>query len=506
MQAVILAGGKGTRLAERLGGLPKPLVDVCGTPLLERQLDALFSSGIEEVLLLVNHRADLIQSFVDSHPMAAKITLVDDGEPQGTAGALLAALPLLRERFVVVYGDTLFDIDLPHFIETHHRAGADVSLLVHPNDHPADSDLVEVDGDGWIQAFHGYPHPPASAFGNLVNAAMYVCERRALEAWADFDTPSDLAKNLFPHMLAAGARLLGYESYEYIKDLGTPERLDKVERHLRMGRVARASRRAPQRAVFVDRDGTLNVPAGYIKHPDQLVLIAGAAEGVRRLNEAEYRVVLATNQPVLARGECDDATMRRIHARLQTDLGHSGAYLDRVLMCPHHPQSGFPGEVSALKGECDCRKPKPGMLLAAAADLNIDLTRSWMVGDASTDMACAAAAGVTSVLVLTGDAGQDGRVSFAPDFVVADFGQAAELIVKRAPALMEAIASELGDPEETAILLDGTEQARRSVQAVLRMSPKAERPTNTSRRTSRTGPARLNADALSARFFKDIGR
>lgn len=505
MQAVILAGGKGTRLAERLEGRPKPLVDVCGTPLLDRQLDALFSNGIEEVLLLVNHRADLIQSCVDAHPMAAKIALVDDGEPRGTAGALLAALPLLRERFVVVYGDTLFDIDLPHFVETHRQAGADVSLLVHPNDHPADSDLVEVDGDGWIQAFHGYPHPPASAFGNLVNAAMYVCERRALEAWADFDTPSDLAKNLFPRMLASGARLLGYESYEYIKDLGTPERLDKVERHLRTGRVARASRRAPQRAVFVDRDGTLNVPAGYIKDPDQLVLIAGAAEGVRRLNEAEYRVVLATNQPVLARGECDDATMRRIHARLQTDLGRSGAYLDRVLMCPHHPQSGFPGEVSALKGECDCRKPKPGMLLAAAADLNIDLTRSWMVGDASTDMGCAAAAGVTSVLVLTGDAGQDGRVSFVPDFVVADFGQAAELIVKRIPALMEAIASELGDRDEAAILLDGTEQAKRAVQAALRMSPRAERPTNTSRSNSRTGPARLNADALSACFFKGIG-
>lgn len=506
MQAVILAGGKGTRLAERLGGRPKPLVDVCGVPLLERQLDALFSTGIEEVLLLVNHRADLIQSFVDAHPMSARIALVDDGEPQGTAGALLAALPLLRERFVVVYGDTLFDIDLPHFIEAHIQAGADISLLVHPNDHPADSDLVEVDGEGWIQAFHGYPHPPASAFGNLVNAAMYVCERRALEPWADFDTPSDLAKDLFPRMLAAGAGLLGYESYEYIKDLGTPERLDKVERHLRTGRVARASRRAPQRAVFVDRDGTLNVPAGYIKEPDQLVLIEGAADGVRRLNEAEYRVVLATNQPVLARGECDDATMRRIHARLQTDLGRAGAYLDSVLVCPHHPHSGFVGEVRALKCECDCRKPKPGMLLAAAADLNIDLSRSWMVGDASTDMACAAAAGVASVLVLTGDAGQDGRVSFAPDFIVADFGEAAELIVKRVPALVEALAFELGDRDDDALLLDGTEQARRSVQAALRMMSQVERPTDASPSNVRAGPARLNADAIIARFFKDIGR
>ncbi|MNE55751.1 hypothetical protein D3C80_1506060 [compost metagenome] len=120
-------------------------------------------------------------------------------------------------------------------------------------------------------------------------------------------------------------------------------------------------------------------------------------------------------------------------------------------------------------------------------------------------MACAAAAGVTSVLVLTGDSGQDGRVSFAPDFVVADFAQAAELIVKRIPDLMEALASELGDGDEAAIVLDGTEQARRSVQAALRMSSQAKRPIDASRSNVRTGPARLNADALSARFFKDIG-
>lgn len=302
MQAVILAGGKGTRLAERLRGQPKPLVDVCGQPLLRRQLDSLFAQGVEEVLLLVNHRADLIQAFVDSHPLAKRITLVDDGDPRGTAGALLAAFPLLRDRFVVIYGDTLFDVDIGRFVAAHDQAGADVSLLVHPNDHPADSDLVEVDGQGWIRAFHGYPHPPTSAFGNLVNAAMYVCERQALAPWVDFPFPSDLAKNLFPRMLASGARLLGYESYEYIKDLGTPERLDKVERHLLTGRVARASRREPQRAVFVDRDGTLNVPAGYITDPGRLHLFTGVAESIRRLNDAEYRVVLATNQPVLARG------------------------------------------------------------------------------------------------------------------------------------------------------------------------------------------------------------
>jgi len=503
MQAVILAGGKGTRLADRLGGRPKPLVDVCGEPLLKRQLDVLFANGIEEVLLLVNHRADLIQAFVETHPLAAQIALVDDGEPRGTAGALLAVLPQLQERFLVVYGDTLFDIDLQHFIDAHDRAGADVTLFLHPNDHPADSDLVEVDDGGWIQRFHSYPHLPEARLGNLVNAAMYVCERSVFERWKAFGVPADLAKHLFPRMLDEGARLLGYESYEYIKDLGTPSRLDKVERHLREGRVARASRRVRQKAVFVDRDGTLNVSAGHINAPDQLVLLPGAAEGIRRLNEAEYRVVLATNQPVLARGGCDEAMMRRIHAKLETDLGREGAYLDDIRLCPHHPHSGFPEEVRLLKRECDCRKPKPGMLLSAANDMGIDLSQSWMIGDSSTDMACAASAGVASILVLTGDAGRDRRVAFWPDFVASDIGEAVDIIVRRVPALIKGLAVELDGFGEGPISLAAAEgQSGRSLLAVLRMMPQTKGRL-VYQGQGQASAVRLDARDLADRFLKD---
>lgn len=502
MQAVILAGGKGTRLAERLQGRPKPLVDVCGEPLLKRQLDLLFSQGIQEVVLLVNHRADQIAAFVDTYAHRERVSVVDDGEPKGTAGALLAAMRRLRERFLVVYGDTLFDIDLQRLVAVHDQRQADVTLLIHPNDHPADSDLVELDGEGWIRAFHGYPHPAGAALGNLVNAAMYVCERRALAEWEDLSTPSDLAKDLFPRMLARGARLFGYETYEYIKDLGTPRRLDKVERHLREGVVARARRNLPQRAVFVDRDGTLNFLSGHIRIPEQLVLLPGAASGVRRLNDAEYRVVLVTNQPVLARGECDDQTMRRIHAKLQTDLGDEGAYLDRIELCPHHPDSGFPGEVALLKRPCDCRKPEPGMLLAAAADMNIDLAQSWMVGDTSRDVACAARAGVTSILVKTGEAGLDGFTESLPDFVMEDLEAAADLIVRRAPALVEFLAEETqGGARGDVVLSGGSEQDRRSVRAALRMMPCATVLEATNHQGGNASIS-LDVDSLAQRFLK----
>lgn len=409
VQAIILAGGKGTRLASRLNGKPKPLVDVDGTPLLRRQIEALVQSGCDDIVLLVNHAADQIEAFVAQLDLPVKVTLIDDGDPRGTAGATLACLDRLHDRFIVVYGDTLFDLDIAHMLADHARSGAQATLLLHPNDHPADSDLVEIDEAGWVRAFHSYPHPPGAWLRNLVNAAFYVVDRSLLEPWVGRMQAGDFAKNLFPALVAEGARIRGYVSFEYIKDIGTPARLDKAENHLRSGVVARARRCTPQRAVFLDRDGTLNHLRGHLSRAEDLELIEGAGEAVRRLNEAEYRVVLVTNQPVLARGEVDEAGLARIHARLESELGKAGAYLDAIHYCPHHPHAGYPGEVSALKRECDCRKPATGMVMAAAEAMNIDLAQSWMIGDSTADIAMAQAAGLRSVLVDTGERGADGK-------------------------------------------------------------------------------------------------
>ena len=430
IQAVILAGGKGTRLAERLNGRPKPLIDVDGVPLLARQLTQLAQFGVDEAVVLVNHAADQIETFLQGWSAPGlTVRLVDDGDPRGTAGAVLACLDQLRDRFLVVYGDTLFDIDVAAFLRTHEASGADATLFLHPNDHPADSDLVEVDDDGRIIGFHGYPHPPGAYLPNLVNAAFYCLERRALEPFRDAATPHDFAKDLFPRMLAGGARMQGYKSFEYIKDLGTPKRLDKVERHLRTGVVARARLVERQAAVFVDRDGTLNELRDYVRKAEDLTLLPGVPEAVHKLNDAELRVVVVTNQPVIARGETSPAEMRRIHAKLDSELGAGGAYVDALYFCPHHPDGGFPGEVAALKFDCGCRKPKTGLIDRAVDDLNIDLARSWLIGDSTSDMLAARRAGLRSVLVLTGEGGRDGKYVVEADMVAPTFAEAVDLVV-----------------------------------------------------------------------------
>lgn len=444
-QAVILAGGKGTRLASRLAGKPKPLVEVGGVPLLQRQIEGLAAQGVDDVMLLVNHAADQIEAFLSGLDLPVRTTLIDDGEPRGTAGATLACVDRLGERFVVVYGDTLFDLDVGHIVACHAASGADATLLLHPNDHPADSDLVELDGEGRITAFHSYPHPEGAWLRNLVNAAFYVVERRALEPWVTRMGTGDFAKDLFPAMVAEGAHLQGYLSFEYIKDIGTPARLDKAEGHLRSGLVARARRSQPQRAVFLDRDGTLNALAGFISRAEDLVLLPGAAGAVRRLNDAEYRVVLVTNQPVLARGETDEAGLARIHARLETELGREGAFLDATYWCPHHPDSGFPGEVPELKRVCDCRKPAPGMVMSAAEALNVDLARSWMIGDSTADIAMAEAAGLSSILVSTGEGGCDGRYSAIPTHRAVDLAAAVDLILGTDERARRAARDPLGE-------------------------------------------------------------
>lgn len=454
-QAIILAGGKGTRLAERLNGRPKPLVEVCGRPLLDRQLDLLADFGVTDAVVLVNHAADQIETFIAGRQSGPAVRLIDDGEPRGTAGAVLACLDELQDQFVVVYGDTLFDIDVRRMVDKHVNMGADVTLFLHPNDHPADSDLVEIDGKGWVTAFHGYPHPPGRDLRNLVNAAFYVINRSALEAWGDQAPPLDFAKDLFPRMLKAGASIFGYVSYEYIKDLGTPKRLDKVERHLASGVVGRARRHHPQKAVFIDRDGTLNRLSGFLSSTEQMVLLPGAGRAVARLNEAEYRVVLTTNQPVLARGEIDWAGMAGIHARLESLLGEDGGYLDAIYLCPHHPDAGFEGEVPELKIACDCRKPGDGMFRQAIADLNIDVAASWMVGDSTADILAAEVVGVTSILVGTGEGGRDGKWAAIPDLAAQDVASAAGLIIDVVPAFERVLADTAAALAPGALVLVG---------------------------------------------------
>lgn len=214
------------------------------------------------------------------------------------------------------------------------------------------------------------------------------------------------------------------------------DRQETSDCHARFGadRVSGLSERqsvgTSRTAVFLDRDGTLNVEVNRLRSVDQLELIPGAAEAVRSLNRAGILAVVVTNQAVIARGDCSEAGLEQIHDKLESLLGEHGAYLDAIYYCPHHPDRGSPGERAELKIECDCRKPGTAMIERAASDFPILLKDAWMIGDTTVDLQTAQNAGIRSILVRTGHAGRDQRWSARPDFEFSDLKEAVEFVTE----------------------------------------------------------------------------
>jgi D,D-heptose 1,7-bisphosphate phosphatase len=431
-QLVILAGGMGTRLKARLGDLPKPMIPIDGKPLLEHQIELAKTHGFHDIIIFACYRADLIeQHFGDGSKWGLRVRTVVEREPLGTAGAVLAGFDLLADEFVVMYGDTMVNVDLTRLTRTRARRQADATLLLHPNDHPLDSDLVEANAEDWITAFHNRPHPPDRWFQNLVNAGLYVVRKAALLPWAASRQSLDFGKDLFPAMLRQGAKLLAYNSPEYIKDIGTPERYDKICAEYASGVVQRSSLNTPQRAVFLDRDGTLIKDVDGLTSPAQLELLPGVGEAIHELNHHGWRAVLVTNQPVVAKGFCTEQDVAMVHNKLEMLLAREHGFLDRIYWCPHHPEKGFPGERPELKIDCACRKPKPGMLMQAREDLNLDLAACWMIGDTTIDLETGKNAGVKSILVRTGHGGKDGKFKAVPEFTANNLLDAVRLLLAR---------------------------------------------------------------------------
>jgi histidinol-phosphate phosphatase family protein len=437
-QVAILAGGMGTRLRERSGDLPKPMVPVLGKPVLHHQIELCRKYGFTNIALLVQHRHEKISEyFGDGSTLGVNLSYIIEAEPRGTSGALHDALPTLADRFLLLYGDTFMDVDLRKLWRAHETAGAVATLFLHPNDHPQDSDLVDIDANGTVRAILPYPHPAGREVRNLVNAALYVLDRAGLEDVTPAEGKADIAKHMFPRMLDLGRPLYGYVSPEYIKDMGTPERLDKVERDFVAGLPERLSGRQLRSAVFLDRDGTINREVTHLKSPDQLELLPGASAAIRRLNRSGTLAVVITNQPVVARGDVSFEQLNLIHARLESQLGAGGAFLDGIYFCPHHPDKGFLGEVPELKGPCTCRKPEPGLIDQACRDLGIGRQDSWMVGDTTSDIEAGRRAGLRTVLLRSGHAGADAKHVIRPDYTAPDLADAVDWILAGHADLMQ---------------------------------------------------------------------
>ena len=402
MKVVIMAGGKGARIQSIASDIPKPMIPIKGVPVLETELCSLRDQGFNDFIFTVGHLADcIINYFGDGEKFGVHIEYFKEKVLLGSAGALFKLG--LKDDFLLIIGDAIFDIDFNRMVGYHKAKGGLVTLFTHPNSHPYDSGVVIANKNGAVERWLNKEDERPEFYKNRVNAGIHIISPKVLEisginadeVGTEVDgkvAKVDLDRQLLKPLCGTG-KMFCYDSPEYVKDMGTPERFYQVEKDFISGTIKAKNLRNRQKAIFLDRDGTINKYVGFLRKTEEFELLPSVAEAIRKINSSGYLAVVITNQPVIARGEVTWEGLEEIHNKMETELGKQDAYLDAIYFCPHHPHKGFAGEVEELKIDCNCRKPKPGMLLKAAENLNIDLKNSYMIGDSDSDVQAGNAAG-----------------------------------------------------------------------------------------------------------------
>ena len=417
MKVVIMAGGKGTRISSVANNIPKPMIKIEGKPVLEHEIESLRDQGFTDIIITVSHLGNLITNYFGDGSVISPVTKKSFGvhieyyyerEPLGNAGALFKIRDKLDSDFLLLNADALFNVDFQRFVEFHKKHSGLVTLFTHPNSHPYDSGLIIADENEAVEQWLSKEDVRPKYYKNRVNAGLHIINPKVLEMSGaclkcfNENTGKDIKVDLDRQILkplAGTGKMFCYDSPEYVKDMGTPERYQAVCNDFKEGRVSGKNLKNKQKAIFLDRDGTINKYVGFLRNIDDFELLDGVSEAIRMINEKGYLAIVVTNQPVIARGEVSVDELNEIHNKMETLLGQKGAYLDAIYYCPHHPHKGYEGEILELKRNCNCRKPKPGMLLSAAKDFNIDLSQSWMVGDGENDIKAGINAGCKTALL-----------------------------------------------------------------------------------------------------------
>jgi D,D-heptose 1,7-bisphosphate phosphatase len=401
LKTVIMAGGKGSRIESIASDIPKPMIPLCGKPILQHQIECLKNNGLTDITLVIGHLGQHIKDyFEDGSRFGINISYFTETEPLGTAGALYKLN--INDDFILLNGDLIFDMDLRRMVSFHKEKKALATIAVHPNSHPYDSALIICNSDnqvtGWLNK-----EDERKYYKNMVNAGIHILSAGFIKSIPKTKEKIDLDRDMLKPLIQKNAGIFAYRTPEYIKDMGTPDRFAQVTEDLQKGVVHAKNLSEKQKCVFLDRDGTINTFNGFVTKPQDFQLIDGAAEAVKTINKLGYLAIVITNQPVIARGEVDFETLDLIHMKMETDLGKHGAYIDDLFFCPHHPDKGFEGERPEYKTDCECRKPKPGMILTAAKKYNIDLPQSYMAGDDKRDIQAGINSGCKSVFINNGD-------------------------------------------------------------------------------------------------------
>lgn len=431
MKVVILAGGKGTRLKEYTNDIPKPMIKVLGKTILEYQFENLKKFGLKDIILCIGHLGEKIKEYYgDGKKFGVNIEYALEQSPVGTGGALNYIKDLIYDDFILLFGDIMLDIDWNKFIEFHRFQGGIGTFLVHPNSHAFDSDLVLMD-DNYKVTGISYKNTERKYYKNIVKSGVHILKKEILN-FVEKDKKQDLEKDIISKVLQEDNIIYGYKTSEYVKDMGTYSRLEQVKNDLLNNIPKKKALYSKQKCIFVDRDGTINKLKGLLYKIDDFELEDNAIEAIKLINNNGYLCIMITNQPVIARNLCNIKELNNIHKKMETLLGEKGAYLDDSYYCPHHPDSGYEGENKEYKIKCHCRKPDIGMIEAAVKKYNINLKNSYIIGDTTGDIKTGLNAGLHTVLVNTGEAGNDNKFKAAvPEYIVENLYEGVKLILQK---------------------------------------------------------------------------
>lgn len=390
-QAVILCGGLGTRLGALTANTPKPLLPVAGTPFLDVLVEEAGRYGFNRVLLLAGHLSPEIEAFVRTSTAAKRrgveIDLSVEPLRAGTGGAVRFAADRLDDDFLLMNGDSWFDVNLRRltaFAQTRGENAMTLALRAMPD--VSRYGAVTLAGD----KITGFREKAQGLGAGLVNGGVYVCRKAALfEAMAALaPNPAaalSLETDVMPALSARDA-LGGLVCDGYFVDIGVPESYaaaqSEIPRHLR------------RPAAFFDRDGVLNVDLHHVGSVDRFRWVDGAIDAVRACNDHGFLVFVVTNQAGVAKGLYEERDVDFLHDFMQEQLAQAGGHVDDFRYCPYHVEAVRP----EYRSDSPWRKPAPGMLLDLLAHWPVDREGSFLIGDKDSDLAAARAAGVSGYL------------------------------------------------------------------------------------------------------------
>ena len=394
IKSLLLAAGLGTRLRPLTDSIPKCLVPIAGRPLLDIWIQRLLECGIREARINTHALAESLRVHISQNNAENGVLLVESHEPAllGSAGTVSANADLADDvdEVIIIYADNFSDIDLRPLIAFHRQHSDPLTIVLFRTTNPSACGIAELDNEGRIMSFIEKPEAPAS---NLANAGLYVIDAAAYREIAEMKA-FDFGFEVLPRFVG---RMRGWTWGGYYIDIGTHEALELAQRDARdlfPEGFSVLHPRVQRPAVFLDRDGTLIAHIPYLSDPASVRLLPGAAEAVKKLRRSGFVIVLVTNQSAIGRGMLNEDRLDQIHTEMRRQLAACGATIDGIYYCPIAPVSDDRSVV-----EHPDRKPGPGMLLRAAVDLNLDLAKSWMVGDLISDVLAGLNAGCRSILL-----------------------------------------------------------------------------------------------------------